>query len=64
MLRTMKTSDREALEAMIRQMNASTARADAALDAALAYIDESGKRIAAMERKREQLLAPDNVIGC
>lgn len=40
----MKTADREALEAMIEQMNASTARADAALDRALAFVAESDAR--------------------
>ena len=44
----MKTTDRKILEAMIEQMNASTARADAALDRALAFIAESEKRIAVM----------------
>ena len=40
---------RKVLEAMIEQMNRSTKRADAALDAAFAFIAESEKRIAAME---------------
>jgi hypothetical protein len=44
MLCTMRATDRKILEAMIEQMNASTARADAALDRALASIAESDSR--------------------
>lgn len=50
MLCTMKATDRKILEAMIAQMNQSTARADAALDAAFAFIESSWRRIEAMER--------------
>lgn len=39
------------LEGMIDQMNKTTAQASAAIDGALAFVDESNKRIAAMERK-------------
>lgn len=39
------------LEGMIDQMNKTTAQASAAIDEALAFVDESNKRIAAMERK-------------
>ena len=45
----MKRCDRKILEAMIDQMNASTARADAALDRALEFVAESEKRIDATE---------------
>lgn len=61
MLCTMNATDRKILEAMIEQMNQSTARADAALDRALAFVAESEKRIAVLGRKREQLLARDEL---
>lgn len=48
MLCTMKATDRKILEAMIVRMNASTARANAALDEALEFITESEKRIATL----------------
>lgn len=38
------------LEGMIDQMNKTTAQANAAIDAALAFVEASNKRIAAMER--------------
>ncbi|OIQ85241.1 hypothetical protein GALL_329160 [mine drainage metagenome] len=41
--------DDELLEGMIAQMVKTTARADAAIDAALAHVRASEKRIAAME---------------
>lgn len=49
----MKATDHKLLEAMIDQMNASTARADAALDEALAFVAESEKRIEAMDAVQE-----------
>lgn len=39
------------LEGMIDQMNKTTAQANAAIDAALAFVEASNKRIAAMERR-------------
>ncbi len=39
------------LEGMIDQMNKTTAQASASIDEALAFVDASNKRIAAMERK-------------
>ena len=39
------------LEGMIDQMNKTTAQASAAIDEALAFVEASNKRIAAMERK-------------
>ncbi|MHB1591992.1 MAG: plasmid mobilization protein [Sulfuricella sp.] len=39
------------LAGMIDQMNKTTARASAAIDEALAFVEASNKRIAAMERK-------------
>lgn len=38
------------LEGMIDQMNKTTAQANAAIDAALAFVEASNKRIAAMEQ--------------
>lgn len=43
--------DDRILEGMIDQMNKTTAQANAAIDKALAYVEASNKRIAAMERK-------------
>ncbi len=43
--------DDEVLEGMIGQMNKSTAQAGSAIDKALAFVEASNKRIAAMERK-------------
>jgi hypothetical protein len=39
------------LEGMIDQMNKTTTQANAAIDKALAFVEASNKRIAAMERK-------------
>jgi hypothetical protein len=39
------------LEGMIKQMIKSTAQANAAIDDALAFVEDSNKRIAAMEAK-------------
>lgn len=39
------------LAGMIDQMNKTTAQANAAIDAALAFVEASNQRIAAMERK-------------
>lgn len=39
------------LEGMIDQVNKTTAQANAAIDAALAFVEASDKRIAAMERR-------------
>lgn len=39
------------MEGLIDQMNKSTAQAGAAIDEALAFVEASNKRIAAMERK-------------
>ena len=41
----------QVLEGMIDQMNKTTAEASAAIDAALALVEASNQRIAAMERK-------------
>jgi hypothetical protein len=43
--------DEQLLEGVIDQMNKTTAQANAAIDKALAYVEASNKRIAAMERK-------------
>lgn len=43
--------DDKLLEGMIDQMNKTTAQASAAIDRALAFVEASNKRIAAMERK-------------
>lgn len=45
------TEEDKILEGMIDQMNKTTAKASAAIDEALAFVDASNKRIAAMERK-------------
>jgi len=45
------SEDDKALEGMIDQMNKTTAQASAAIDKALAFVEASNKRIAAMERK-------------
>ena len=45
------SEDEQLLEGMIVQMNKTTAQASAAIDRALAEVDASNKRIAAMERK-------------
>ena len=45
------TEDERLLEGMIDQMDKTTAHASAAIDNALAFVDASNKRIAAMERK-------------
>jgi len=44
-----EATDRKILEAMIEQMNRSTARADAVLDAAFAFIQSSERQIEATE---------------
>lgn len=45
------SEDDRALEGMIDQMNKTTVQASAAIDKALAFVEASNKRIAAMERK-------------
>lgn len=45
------SDDDKILEGMIDQMNKTTAQANAAIDKALAEVEASNKRIAAMERK-------------
>ena len=45
------SDDDEILEGMINQMIKATAQAAAAIDKALAFVEASNKRIAAMERK-------------
>lgn len=45
------TEDDKMLEGMIDQMNKTTAQASVAIDEALAFVEASNKRIAAMERK-------------
>jgi hypothetical protein len=45
------SDDDKILEGMIDQMNKTTAQANAAIDKALADVEASNKRIAAMERK-------------
>ena len=45
------SDDDQILEGLIDQMNKTTAQANAAIDKALAYVEASNKRIAAMERK-------------
>lgn len=45
------SDDDRILEGMIDQMNKTTAQANAAIDQALAEVEASNKRIAAMERK-------------
>lgn len=43
--------DERTMEGMIDQMNKTTAQASVAIDKALAFVEASDKRIAAMERK-------------
>lgn len=45
------SEDDKAMMGMIDQMNKTTAQASAAIDNALAFVEASNKRIAAMERK-------------
>ena len=45
------SEDDKVLEGMIHQMNIATARASAAIDDALAFVEASNKRIARMEPK-------------
>lgn len=45
------SEDDKMLEGMINQMTKTTAQASAAIDEALAYVEASNKRIAAMEKK-------------
>ena len=45
------SEDEKVLEGMIDQMNKTTVQASAAIDKALALVDASNKRIAALERK-------------
>lgn len=45
------SEDEKMLEGMIDQMNKTTAQASAAIDKALAFVDASNRRIAAMEQK-------------
>lgn len=47
------TEDDKALEGMIEQMILATDRADRAIDDALAFVEASNLRIAAMEAKRK-----------
>jgi hypothetical protein len=44
------SDDEKLLEGMIEQMNKTTAQASIAIDDALAFVEASNKRIAAMER--------------
>ena len=46
------SEDDKVLEGMIDQMNKTTAQANAAIDDALAFVDASNLRIAAMESQR------------
>ncbi|MDR3220866.1 MAG: hypothetical protein LBU46_02500 [Candidatus Accumulibacter sp.] len=48
------SEDEKLLEGMIEQMNKTTAQANAAIDEALAFVEASNERIAAMERKPGQ----------
>jgi hypothetical protein len=45
------SEDESMLEGMIDQMNRTTAQANAAIDEALAFVEASNRRIAAMEQK-------------
>jgi len=45
------TEDEKILDGMINQMNKTTSQASAAIDRALAFIEESDQRIAKMENK-------------
>lgn len=47
------SEDDKALEAMIDQMLKATKRADQAIEEALAFVEASNRRIAAMEAKRK-----------
>ena len=48
------SEDEKLLEGMIEQMNKTTAQANAAIDDALAFVEASNKRIAAMEHEVSQ----------
>jgi hypothetical protein len=48
------SEDEKLLEGMIDQMNKTTAQASAAIDDALAFVEASNKRMAAMEREVRQ----------
>jgi hypothetical protein len=48
------SEDEKLLEGMIDQMNKTTAQASAAIDDALAFVEASNKRIAAMEQAIRQ----------
>jgi hypothetical protein len=48
------SEDEKLLENMIEQMNKTTAQANAAIDEALAFVEASNQRIAAMEREAGQ----------
>jgi hypothetical protein len=45
------SEDEEMLERMIDQMNKTTTQASAAIDNALAFVDASNRRLAAMDQK-------------
>ena len=45
------SEDERILEGMVEQMNKTTLQASAAIDRALAFVDASNKRIAALERR-------------
>ena len=47
------SDDDAALEAMIRQMNKATERAESVIDEVLSFVEESNKRIAKMEENSE-----------
>ncbi len=49
--------DDKALEAMIEEMNKATTSAEKAIDDALAFVEESNKRIAEMEAKAKSRAA-------
>lgn len=49
--------DTKILEGMIGQMNRSTQQAGAAIDDAIAFVESSNRRIAAMERKHLRKVA-------
>jgi hypothetical protein len=48
------SADEKLLAGMIGQMHKTTARANTVIDAALAFVEASNERIAAMERKPSQ----------
>ena len=50
------SDDNAAVEGMIEQMVKATQAANIALDDALAYVEQSNKRIAAMELRRKGML--------